>query len=112
MSEVCKAEEKKNVLAARFARPTQTIKTDNNHFSPADFGRRKGCHGLRPGRVSSKSKGSGVKREGSGFGSRVSERQKKKKIFRQDLQDFTGLILPCPDGRTKSNQLLRKKNNN
>jgi hypothetical protein len=96
----CLKIQEEDLLAARFARPTQTIRTDKNHFSPAEFGRRKGCHGLRPGRVSSKSKGSGVGGQGS-------ERQKRKKIFRQDLQDFTGLILPCPDGRTKGCQLLR-----
>jgi hypothetical protein len=38
-SGVRKAEEKERLLTARFARRTQTIKTDNNHFSPADFGR-------------------------------------------------------------------------
>jgi hypothetical protein len=55
---------------------------------------------------------SGVGRSGSETGHRKSDiGQEELRIFRQDLQDFTGLILSCPDGRTKSNQLLRNEKN-
>ena len=76
-SGVWKAEEKERLLAARFARRTQTIKTDNNHFSPADFGRRKGCHGLRPGRNGLEARAM----QESGVGGRGSEVGKEKENF-------------------------------